>query len=724
MSATAVQAETPVASDRRVWLSKPALDLVVGCGAWSAPLLALVYVLGARYDASIALGFYALSLVCNYPHYMATLYRAYRTWGEAARYKLFTVHATVLLALTAAFVHWSPGWAPLFFTVFITWSPWHYTGQNFGIAMMFAQRAGAEPSRAERNWLRTAFVASYAMIFVAIHTGASEEPYVRSLGIPQGLATATSALCFLLFAVASARALWPMVARTSARRMAAVLTIVSTQFLWFVLPTALIWAFDSRLQRTSYSVGVLAFMHCAQYLWITSYYAKREAAAGDGSRWRPWVYAVSLVAGGIALFLPGPWIVSSLFHYDFTASFLIFSSLVNIHHFVVDGAIWKLRDGRVARLLLGRREESTEEPRERRAWTEGWPAAARLARAAVVVALVGLGAVDVARFAWSLDRSNAASLERAARLTPFDVSVRTSIAKLRAAAGNIDDAVRTLEGAVAVDPYDATAQRALAHLLLENGRYEEAYRQHASMVRYVPADVDTLVNYGTLAAQFGHDDEAASALSRALAIDDAQPRAHLQLAEALSRLGRTAEAIPHYERYIVLAGAQPDTLGDPKQLAGVLIALGDAYGQQRRLDQSATYYAKAAEFAARAGAPNVEGTAYGRLASLYESAGRTKEAAAAYVRAIERDAAGEDPHAVAIDWFNYGQFLRKQQAPADLVAACLAEARDGLATASEATRTAVDQALTTFERDHPSALGAAADRAAELEKAKRVVSSQ
>ena len=64
-------------------------------------------------------------------------------------------------------------------------------------------------------------------------------------------------------------------------------------------------------------------------------------------------YFLTLLAGGIALFIPGPWLVSYAFHYDFTTSFLIFMALVNIHHFMLDGALWKLRDTRVSSLLVG-----------------------------------------------------------------------------------------------------------------------------------------------------------------------------------------------------------------------------------------------------------------------------------------------------------------------------------------------------------------------------------
>ena len=86
---------------------------------------------------------------------------------------------------------------------------------------------------------------------------------------------------------------------------------------------------------------------------------EREARAAGDTHWKFSRYLVILIAGGIALFIPGPWIVSRVFHADFTASFLTFTALVNIHHFILDGAIWKLRDSRIAAVLLDTRDRVT-----------------------------------------------------------------------------------------------------------------------------------------------------------------------------------------------------------------------------------------------------------------------------------------------------------------------------------------------------------------------------
>src|SRR5579872_181899 len=166
------------------WVYNPWLDLIVGCGAWSAPLLLLSYFSLASNARTWSVVFYALALFFNYPHYMATIYRAYHRAEDFHKYRIFTVHITALIALTLILSH---SWArilPWIFTIYLTWSPWHYSGQNYGLFMMFARRAGARPTDATRRALYGAFIVSYLILFLGFHTGHCSDPLFLSLGIP------------------------------------------------------------------------------------------------------------------------------------------------------------------------------------------------------------------------------------------------------------------------------------------------------------------------------------------------------------------------------------------------------------------------------------------------------------------------------------------------------------------------------------------------------------
>ena len=141
--------------------------------------------------------------------------------------------------------------------------------------------------------------------------------------------------------------------------MIAPLTLLFTQFLWFVLPTLLesfrlADAANALQQRDSGGAALGAIYLDHQLL------PSARSARGGPNKWRFAGYFLTLVAGGIALFIPGPWLVSYIFHYDFTTSFLIFTALVNIHHFLLDGAIWKLRDSRVSSVLVAPRKHGRQ----------------------------------------------------------------------------------------------------------------------------------------------------------------------------------------------------------------------------------------------------------------------------------------------------------------------------------------------------------------------------
>ncbi len=476
-------------SGQNPWIYRPWIDLLVGCGAWSAPLLLLAFYATTTYARAWAVAFYFLALLCNYPHFMATVYRAYHTRTEFEKYRIFTVHIALLLALAGVIAHvWYP-LLPWIFTLYICWSPWHYTGQNFGLLMMFARRSGLAPSSAERNAIHLSFIASFLLLMLSFHTGSSGDALILSLGLPARVTLPARAALALFFVGASGWALVSMARRSSLRAILAPLTLAVTQFLWFLLPAMIELFSGYEVPQTRYSSGILAVLHSAQYLWITSYYQEREARGRGDAHWRFSRYLLTLIAGGIALFIPGPWIASRIFHADFAASFLTFTALVNIHHFILDGALWKLRDSRVAAFLLNTKERAQgSEALERGAlqsaahWLASSSSAARGIRIATVALLLAWAAMDQLHFYWSSEADSLPALERAAELNPDDSSVQMRLARAETLAGRRDAAVAALRRAASISPETFPLQEAYARGLIEAGREADAYAQYQKIL--------------------------------------------------------------------------------------------------------------------------------------------------------------------------------------------------------------------------------------------------
>jgi tetratricopeptide (TPR) repeat protein len=679
-----------------VWIYQPWLDLVVGCGAWSVPLLLLAYFTTAASTLTWSIVFYVLALFFNYPHYMATIYRAYHTEQDFRKYRIFTVHITLLVALTIILSHFWFGALPWLFTVYLTASPWHYSGQNYGLFMMFARRAGTQPSSLERHVLHAAFLISYAVLLLNFHTGHSADPLFISLNIPEAISSRAQVILAIAFVACSAFGLSRLTSQAGFRRMVPSFTLFSTQCVWFLVPTLLSLLQRFQVPQSRYSTGVLAVMHSAQYLWITSYYAKREAATSPDRPWRPYAYFTILIVGGIALFIPGPWLSSLVFHFDFTRSFLLFTALVNIHHFILDGAIWKLRDGRIAALLVNSRAQIAEgaiaagsRTMTALRWLAGPNSVARALRVGTALTLLVWGCVDQVHYYLALHSSNLTDLHRAAALAPYDTSLEMRVARQALEEGNPQESVSAWQYAIQANPADPAPRDAWLRYLTQQKRLPEAYQLTGSWLKLAPKDAALLVNHGILAQQFGHIDEAELSWQKALMLDPSQADADLYLATELEKQGKIDDAIGHYETFLTKVAPRPASQLPPATtVISVALKLADCNTHANHPDLALRYYKMARTLAAQTRERKLESFAGVAEASLRAGLGQTTEALPLYQRSLRLDAGLEDHHSEAVDWYMYAMFLRDAGFPARLVYASLLKSQSLFSSDSNAAELA------------------------------------
>ncbi|MGA2812791.1 MAG: tetratricopeptide repeat protein [Candidatus Acidiferrum sp.] len=709
------------------WIYRPAIDLIIGCGGWSAPLLLVAFFASNAHAQGWTVGFYFVALLFNYPHFMATVYRAYHSHTEFAKYRVFTVHIALLLVAAGVVAHlWYP-LLPWIFTLYICWSPWHYTGQNFGLLMMFAHRSGLAPTAMERRALRFAFVASFVMLMLSFNTGLSTDPLILSLGLPGRITLPLRGALAAFFILATVGAFSSLLRRTSLKAALPAMLLALTQFLWFLVPAIVELATGHDVPQTRYSSGILAVLHSTQYLWITSYYQRREARASGDLNWKFSTYLLTLVAGGIALFIPGPWIVSRLFHADFTASFLTFTALVNIHHFILDGALWKLRDRRIASLLLSAEAGPSADQAASRAgfisrlrWFASPARAARVARVVAALLLFGVAALDQLHFYWAsrLDRLDA--LQRAAQLNPDDSSVQLRLARAAALAGKTATQLAALQRAASLNPGELNVQENYARGLIESGKISEAYAQYRRIIDRWPRNADALVNSGILAHQLGNDGEAVDDWQRAIDVDAAQSRAQLYLAELLEQQGQVQAAARHYRAYLQLAAAVPAENRDgTKSRLALYIKVADADATGNRAEDAQREYRAAIHMAEQSGDAELESLALAHLAELQDKSVETGDAAESYQHALALDASLADARSAAADWLNYGQFLRRHGQPEEFVFACLLHAQEllGGIPGEELSAVAQERAKSEERLGRGGAARIRANEAGELQKA-------
>ncbi len=394
---------TTAAPPSSPWLFGPRSDLLFGCGLLYTLAFGLFVLAGPELRSAMPLWVgAALLLLLGTPHYGATLVRVYEHRRDRRGYVLFSVWAT--LGVIAFFVAglWATAVGSVMVTLYLTWSPWHYTGQNYGLAVMFLRRGGVPLDPGLKRWLYLSFGLSFALVFLVMHTAdqaARDVPTgygslgvgFTALGIPQAVAKPLGAGLLVAYLAALGRCAWGF--RHAPRRVLLPVGLLAlSQVLWFTLPFGLqAFGLAPRLDALSFEFRTYYFIwiaaaHSLQYLWVTAYYARQS---GD---WRGQLpnYLRVLAAGAAVWTLPalmfGPQALGPL-AFDQGLGLMI-AAAVNLHHFILDGAIWKLR-GRIAEVLIrSQTDEAGDEPE--RAWLRPlvWAACAAL----LVVNVVGLGA--------------------------------------------------------------------------------------------------------------------------------------------------------------------------------------------------------------------------------------------------------------------------------------------------------------------------------------------
>jgi len=273
------------------------------------------------------------------------------------------------------------------------------------------------------------------------------------------------------------------------------------------------------------------------------------------------------------------------------------------------------------------------------------------------------------------------SLQRDAHMNPDDSVVQTKLARAADQAGQRELALRALRDAADANPSNISLQEAYAHGLIVAGRHEDAYSLYQKVLARAPQNADALVNYGLLAQKLGHSEEAVDTWQRAVAADPTQTNAQLYLAQALEQHGETQAAARHYRAYLKGVANNPSQHnGEGETVISTLIKVADVDATSQHAGEALTSYRAAAQFAAKLKNPSLQSLALVHAADAQEHAGNPGDAAMLFEQALLIDETDGAPRTAAIDWYNYGQFLRRHKQSERLFYACFYRAQDLLST--------------------------------------------
>ncbi len=343
------------------YILSPSLDFWL-TGGLSACVMALtlVYIFwqGASHAASpapfvsSAITFQAL---LNWPHFMGAYGLLYSPKENIRKHPFAAIYVPLALAfiLSAAVLSADasgvqglavnqdiayPVWLVAAFYL-----AWHYTGQAWGMIATFAKLSGLELERREQYAIRAGL---RLLLLWHVVWGAQDLPPAWLFGLsaylPE-LLQIVSALCCVAFS-AGLYIWWRIGKRTGRypdrRILASWLSIYMWYLVLFFMPAAYL---------------LVQFSHALQYLAFPLRVKINGALppASVRGKLKPLLlgvkYYMLLLVSGMVIFYVPQYLFPSSQHYTFA---VLLASAVSIHHYFVDGCIWKISNPDVRRVLF------------------------------------------------------------------------------------------------------------------------------------------------------------------------------------------------------------------------------------------------------------------------------------------------------------------------------------------------------------------------------------
>lgn len=325
----------------------PAVDYAIIGGGWSMLATAVLLYrpsLTTRLEPAVLA---SLILIVNSSHFAASTVRLYsrpRALRELP-FLTMTFPLVALLGLTAS-VAYPELLGRHLQALYLTWSPFHYAAQTYGLAAMYCHISEVRLSARDRWLLWLACMAPFTRSFLGAQSSGlgwfvSRESLVALPLVPQALGALTLLLLVLTFVLPFVLALRVYQGGRQALPLTVVLLMVSNGLWWTALDAL-----------GAFVLATIA--HGLQYLAIVLVYHVRDRVREPGNR-HGWLFHAATFYGtclglGYALFYCWPWAFVWA-GAGLAESMLMVVATINVHHFVVDRYIWRSRSVSNARTL-------------------------------------------------------------------------------------------------------------------------------------------------------------------------------------------------------------------------------------------------------------------------------------------------------------------------------------------------------------------------------------
>jgi hypothetical protein len=224
--------------------------------------------------------------------------------------------------------------------LYLTWTPYHYAAQAYGLAVMYSYRSGCPLDAADKKLLRLACLVPFALAFLRARAAGIEWLVPASMLEQPGVGYARHVLVqvLIVLTLVAPVALFVRLVRPgkAGLPLISLLTIFTNGIWWVALQygNAFVWA---------------TIFHGVQYLCISAvFYVKEQSQRPDNRRGVPYhVLRFYLLSVVLAYCLFHAWPVAYvLAGFGWAEAMFLTTAVLSLHHVVVDAYVWRLRRDR------------------------------------------------------------------------------------------------------------------------------------------------------------------------------------------------------------------------------------------------------------------------------------------------------------------------------------------------------------------------------------------
>lgn len=325
----------------------PLFDYLFIGGGLSLLFSVVIFRTQSRIDLSSldALGY--IILLSTSAHFAASTVRLYTKPDAYQSLPFLTMgFPLVAAALLTACMFFASTLGTHLNSLYLTWSPYHYAAQAYGLAVMYSYRSGCMLSSANKRILWWVCMLPFLYAFIkGSGTGLQwilPEEFLATPAVQTAIDALAELLKFLTFAMPTVLFIAVWASASGPMPLIGPLLALTNGIWWIMLPTvdAFIWA---------------TVFHGVQYLAIVLIFHVRDQLSRPDNR-RGLVYHVLFFYGacvllGYGLFSCLPWAYQFV-GFGKVESILLVVAAINLHHFIVDGYIWRLRKGDTNRKIV------------------------------------------------------------------------------------------------------------------------------------------------------------------------------------------------------------------------------------------------------------------------------------------------------------------------------------------------------------------------------------